>query len=526
MRIFLVILLIVIISIQFVAGQAGSLDLEFGDSGKVVTNLGFRFDHAEPMAIQSDGKIVVGGDSNYDFALVRYHSDGSLDETFGTGGIVHSDFENSLDGMHAMAIQSDGKIVSAGDGGRHIFNFAVMRHNIDGSLDVDFGQDGKIITSIDSASVYVEDLVIQNDGKIIVAGGAQDYGLGSDSDFAIIRYLTDGKIDSTFGYNGIIRTDISNHSADNAKAITLLPNGEFIVAGYSDSNNGEDENFAMVKYLPDGSIDKSFGINGSTSTDFNASIDLPNAITIQPDGKIILAGYTQYPSRFAIARYLENGILDQGFGEGGLVLVSFGSGYNTAESVAIDSSGNILVAGTSAQESYFDFSLTRLKPNGNLDSEFGDNGKVITDFNAQSASTAMVIQQDGKIVLAGIAFNIEFDSVVNKNDTSLFALARYLPETTVSNIELSFSSDPISFYPNPVEETSFLEFSLRKEENLSLVLYNSIGIKIKEYFNNKDFKVGTHIESIALPNKIGPGIYYLSLSSKDGLRSIKLYIPY
>jgi uncharacterized delta-60 repeat protein len=524
MRIFLIIPLFVTINIQFVSGQAGSLDLEFGDSGKVVTNLGFRFDEAEPMAIQSDGKIVLGGDSNNDFALVRYEVDGSLDESFGIGGIVRSDFENSFDRMSAMALQSDGKIVSAGDGGKHIFNFAVMRHNIDGSLDGDFGQDGKIITSIDSVSIYVEDLVIQNDGKIIVAGGAQNYGIGSDGDFAIIRYLTNGKIDSTFGYNGIVRTDISNHSEDNGKAITLLPNGEFIVAGYSDSNNGEDDNFAMVKYLPNGSIDNSFGINGRTSTDFNNSYDLPNAIAIQQDGKIVLAGYSEYPRRFAVARYNEDGILDQDFGEGGLVLISFDSGYNSAEAVAIDSKGNILVAGDSAQESYFDFSLARLKPNGNLDPEFGENGKVITDFNAQSASTAMALQQDGKIVLAGIAYNIEFDSIVNKNDTSLFALARYLPGTIVNNNEPPFWNGSISLFPNPVKENAFLSYCLGEEEYLSLELYDANGGLLKSYFKNRKHNVGNYTQQIDFPKELFPGTYFLRISTLQKQYSIKVFI--
>ncbi len=526
MRIFLIVLVFIMTNIRFISGQAGNLDMGFGQNGKVVTNLGFRLNSAEPMAIQSDGKIVVGGDSNNDFALVRYEPDGSLDETFGVHGIVLSDFENSFDHMSALAIQSDGKIVSAGNGGKNIFNFAVMRHNVDGSLDLDFGQNGKIITSIDSASVYVEDLVIQNDGKILVAGGADDYGSGPelDSDFAIIRYLANGSIDSTFGYHGIVRTDISNHSGDNAKAIALLANGKFIVTGYSYSNNVLDDDFAMAKYLPDGSLDKSFGTNGRTTTDFNTSYDLPNAIAIQKDGKIVLAGYSQSPRKFAIARYGEDGILDQSFGEEGLVLVSFDSGYNSAEAVAIDSNGNILIAGASAQEEYQNFSLVRLKPNGNLDSEFGENGKVITNFNAQSASTAMLLQQDGKIVLAGIAYNIKFDSIVNKNDTLLFALARYLPGTTVSYTNLPFLNGSVSLFPNPAAGISFLSYSLREEEYISLALHDVNGILVASYFKNRNHKAGNYIQHIDLPKELLPGTYFLRIFTSQKQNSIKLLI--
>jgi uncharacterized delta-60 repeat protein len=516
------------INVYLAASQAGSLDIEFGEGGIAVLNLGNRYSWAEAIAFQSDGKIVIGGDSHRDFALVRYNPDGSLDLTFGSQGIVLSDFEDSFDHLNSLAIQSDDKIVSVGEGGQGIFNFTVMRHTVNGGLDLDFGQNGKVVTRFDSISAFASDVAIQPDGKIIVVGGSQSYGLDKDDDqdFAIIRYLPNGIIDSLFGQNGVVRTDFENHSMDAAKAIALHSDGRFIVAGYSDNFNGEDDNFALIRYWPDGSIDTSFGIDGKTTTDFNSEFDLPNAIALQRDGKIVVAGYAYEPAQFAIARYHPDGVLDHTFGDEGKVMISFDSNHNTAEAVSIDSNDHILIAGVSSQEAHFDFSLARLKPDGTLDMQFGSGGKVLTDFGTQSSATAMALQSDGRIVLAGIAYNIKFDSIMLKNDTILFALARYLPETLLSNDDTSSEDYSISLYPNPVESKSQLRFSLKREEKISLALYDVNGYEIKAFFRNITHQPGIYIKEINFPKSIVPGIYYLSLSSGKIQKSIKLFIPY
>ena len=169
----------------------GSLDTNFGTGGIVTTSIGSVNDYASALGIQSDGKIVVAGysynsSSKFHFALVRYNTNGSLDTTFGTGGIVTTAVGSSYDYAHALGIQSDGKIVVAGSSSNGSkYNFALVRYNANGTLDTGFGTGGVVTTSIGSNWDSAYGLGIQSDGKILAAGYS---GNGSNYDFALVRY--------------------------------------------------------------------------------------------------------------------------------------------------------------------------------------------------------------------------------------------------------------------------------------------------------------------------------------------------
>ncbi|MFT6765834.1 MAG: putative delta-60 repeat protein [Alteromonas naphthalenivorans] len=227
--------------------SAGTLDGSFGGGdGKVTTNINGG-DIAYGVAIQSDGKIVVVGESNSSFGVARYNTDGSLDTSFDTDGFLTTNF-GSVDAAYGVAIQSDGKIVVSGNSGN---DFAVARYNTDGSLDTTFDTDGKLTTDIGSSSTDVAyGVAIQADGKIVVVG---DNG----SDFAVVRYNTDGSLDTTFDTDGKLTTDIGTATADTARAVTIQTDGKIVVVGRSAND------FAVVRYLNDIPPLKQIASNGN-----------------------------------------------------------------------------------------------------------------------------------------------------------------------------------------------------------------------------------------------------------------------
>jgi uncharacterized delta-60 repeat protein len=223
----------------------GTLDTTFDSDGKVTTAIGSGTDVAYSVALQSDGKIVVAGysnnGSNFDFALVRYNTDGSLDTSFDSDGKVTTEVGSGNDGGESVAIQSDGKIVVAGYSYIGSNNdFALARYNTDGTLDTSFDSDGKVTTAIGVSVNYAKSVAIQSDGKIVAAG----YNTGSNNDLALARYNTDGTLDTSFDSDGKVTTAIGSN--DRAYSVAIQSDGKIVAAG--NSNNGSNEDFALVRY--------------------------------------------------------------------------------------------------------------------------------------------------------------------------------------------------------------------------------------------------------------------------------------
>jgi len=293
--------------------ENGTLDPSFGKGGIAITSIHDGDDNASGVAIQPDGKIVVAGSSNngsnFDFALIRYNPNGTLDPAFGTGGIVTLDIRNGDDQVSAIAIQPDGKIVVAGYSNTDL---ALARFRPDGTLDASFGKGGKVVTSIRSGEDEASAISIQPDGKIVVAGSSNN---GLNFDFAVVRYNMNGTLDPSFGKGGAVITLIRDGD-DKASSVAIQADGK-IVAGGS-SNNGSNFDFALIRYHPNGTLDPSFGEGGIVMTDIRSGDDHANAIAIQTDGKIVAAGNSNNGSNndFAIIRYKESGKFDPDFGQG------------------------------------------------------------------------------------------------------------------------------------------------------------------------------------------------------------------
>jgi uncharacterized delta-60 repeat protein len=368
----------------FSYAQPGSLDLSFDNDGKVVTDIGSGNDYGWSAAIQIDGKIVVAGNidngSNRDFALVRYNADGSLDNTFDSDGKVTTVIGSGNDYGNSVAIQCDGKIVVAGSSNNGSDDdFALVRYNTDGSLDNTFDSDGKVTTDFGSTDESGYSVAIQSDGKIVVAGGIFN---GSNNDFALVRYNADGSLDNSFDSDGKVTTAIGS-SYDYGHSVAMQSDGKIVVAGSSNDGPGNNpfDYFALVRYNADGSLDNTFDSDGKVTTDIGSRDDIGHSVAIQSDGRIVVSGNTYSGSvyDFALARYNSDGSLDNTFDSDGKVTTDFGD-IDYGGSAAIQSDGKIVLAGSSGIWPNIDFALARYNADGSLDNTFDSDGKVRTDF--------------------------------------------------------------------------------------------------------------------------------------------------
>lgn len=434
----------------------GSLDATFGNGGIVTTDIGENDDLGMDVEVQPDGRIIVAGtSSNVDgtdsgFGLIRYNPDGSLDTTFDTDGKVTTSFGTSYDLASAITLQVDGKIVAAGHAhtGTDV-DFALARYNSDGSLDTTFDQDGKVTTPISPDDDYGTDIILQPDGKILMTGLISSpvniHG------FVLVRYNSDGSLDRTFGDEGMARSDFS--CVVWGQALTLQPDGKIIVAGSTCGIDGSD--FALARYNSDGSLDTAFDQDGIVTTDFGNGHDTANAVAVQPDGGIVLAGHSftdpNVTVDFALARYNSDGSLDTSFDEDGLVTTDLGGWRDVGNALALQTDGRILVAGEQWQQEggTVDFALARYNGDGSLDMGFGTGGSVITDISSGDYAAGLALQPDSRIIVAGWSDNgFNFD----------FAVARY--DAAGAAIEVTLDIRPGKF-PNRIE----LEKNICKDDD-------------------------------------------------------------
>ena len=334
--------------------EAGVLDASFGVGGLATADfISSGYEVGADVAIQPDGKIVaVGrhdGADGADFGLVRYNTDGSLDTAFGTGGQVTTDFDSTADYPHRVAIQSDGKIVVAGRSSQPSgYDIAVARYHSDGSLDNSFGTGGKLTTAVTPYDDSARGLALQVDGKIVVVGDSYQAG-SSSQDFTAVRYHSDGSLDATFGTGGMVTVDFGS-SYDSAYGVSIQPDGKIVIAGISNQPIPTGSDFAVARLNVDGSLDTTFDVDGKVTTDFDQKLDqMVGDVVIQSDEKIVICGGSTYGGNswnFALVRYNTDGSPDAGFGSDGRVTTNFGANSSDrARDIALQSDGKIVVAG-------------------------------------------------------------------------------------------------------------------------------------------------------------------------------------
>ncbi|SFL27181.1 cadherin domain-containing protein, partial [Azotobacter beijerinckii] len=329
-------------------------------------------------------------------------------------GKVTLDISALYDGANAVAMQADGKILVAGysNAGYGAGDIALLRYNADGSLDTSFGSAGMVIADIDGGDDFAYRMIVLADGRILLAGTA---GVDGTSDFALLCFNADGTPDSGFGTGGIVTTPIGAGN-DQAYGMTVQADGKILLAG--SSYQGGNQAFALVRYNADGSLDTSFGVSGKIITDLGLSHDYAFSVNVQADGSILVAGHNT--TDFVLLRYDSNGVLDSSFGTGGVVTTNFGSG-DSAFDMTLQADGRILLAGSSNG----DFALARYNADGSLDTSFNGDGMLTTSLGSWDGANAVTVQTDGRILLSG-------------SSDGHFALVRYNSD---GSLDTSFSGD-------------------------------------------------------------------------------------
>ena len=444
---------------------AGNLDPSFGTGGIIRTDFAGNIDQANAVAIQPNGQIIAAGSSFSnsktveDFIVARYNADGSLDKRFAKNGKITTDFFRNVDSISAIAIQPDGRIIVAGfaqlaGSGGNPRVFALARYRSDGNPDTSFGNGGTLTTSFGGNFAAASAVMVQPDGKIVVAGTV-DFNPdvpGSGLDFALARYNANGTLDGSFGKGGKVVFDFFG-SFDQANAAVIQPDGKIIVVGSAsyDSVN-RDIGFALARFNTDGSIDFGFGSGGKQISDFFGAGAKANGVVLQQDGKFVVAGTASDSATrpgatdIALARYNSDGTLDSGFGIGGETAIPFAdSATEQGNALALSADGKIMVAGAAFKTfaSPPDFALVRYNSDGSIDTGFGSGGTITTDVaGGTDVAQALAIQSDGKVVVAGRAFRSNFDLTLARytNEVAPTPTTDTTPPTAPTGLTATFNT--------------------------------------------------------------------------------------
>jgi len=491
---------------------AGALDLSFGTYGYVTSSFNFYDDWCYALLVQPDGKVVVAGEFgngyDYDFAIIRYNDDGTLDNTFGVSGRVNIPIGNGDDIAYDIALQPDGKIVAVGTT-LNGFNkdIALVRCNTNGTLDSTFGTAGTTITDIGGANDYANAIKLQNDGKILVAGYTF---VSSYNNFSVLRFNNNGILDTTFGTGGISISDIGN-SDNGIMDIALQTDNKIVVAGWSSNGVPFYYDFAVARLDTNGILDSSFGQNGYVITAVGNSLNSSSAIAIQPDGKIVVAGTANIGYEdFAVVRYNIDGTLDNSFGAGGKVTTAVGSSSDYANDMVIQPDGRIILAGYSYNGSTNNnTSLVRYNIDGTLDVSFGVNGKTIQPIGSYgNGSWAIALQSDGKILTGGWTLG------GGDND---MAVARFFGSSANAVSEL-VPDDYLMIYPNPAINKFTIETAIQSND-VTISIYNIEGkLLLKQTIKGKktdidisDFSKGMYYIKVETYNRVFLNKYIIIL---------------
>ncbi len=400
----------------------GSLDLSFDGDGKVTTDMGGN-DSVNSITMQADGKILLGGTTNGDFALARYNSDGSLDLSFDGDGIVTTNLGGNGYGYgNSVTVQTDGKILRGGTsvdyrGGKYYSNFTLVRYNSDGSLDLNFDGDGIVTTGV-GRNNNGNSVTVQTDGKILLGGTSVDYRGGKYySSFTLVRYNSDGSLDLSFDGDGIVTTGVGDH--DNGNSVTVQADGKILLAGTSSDNSNPI--FTLVRYNTDGSLDLSFGINGIVTSPEEGSGE---SVAVQADGKILLGGTTSLHFdylAFALVRYNSDGSLDNSFNHVNTLDGKATYSENGA-AVLLDNTVQIYDAELAAQGNYNGASITLARHGGaNAEDVFSGNGLLSFSGSAAVLSGVTIGTVSNSNGTLSINFNSEATQV--RVDAVLSAIA-------------------------------------------------------------------------------------------------------
>jgi len=510
------IFVLILLYFNNIYAQSGELDKTFGNNGIVITSVNSENVKTVELLINNENKILsagsVGEGSSSDFFIIQQNSDGSLDQSFGDGGIQTLSLGPAKDVCNFMKLDAQDRIYVGGSGFafNEWNNVEIARLNLDGSLDLSFGTQGYISQDFGTNNDVANGLAFQQDGKLIVVGNLVEK---NDINFLVARFLSNGEVDSTFGLNGYSTFDFDG-AADDARNVNVLPNGKIVVIGVSTTNIPLKTIMKIIQLDMDGNLDMEFGTNGELSFDLSSTITEPRGVKVYDNGDLLI-GCQIGTKDFGLIKFNQDGILDKTFGTNGLISHTVtNTQINTSYEFIQQNDGDIIVCGFSGDYPYYQTCLLGLNSTGAIDSTFGDNGISLNDLSdSTNLWTNIVESSDDRFLVAGYA-----------NNTSVYdhLLGKFISELSVGTIDILEGVNDILVYPNPIKSVEFLEYSLNSEQNLSIILYDLNGKLIQTLLPTSNRVSGNHKEVLSINTNLPSGQYYLTITGMSFTNTIKV----
>ncbi len=468
--------------------STGSLDLSFDGDGKALYFFPYTaYDESNCSAIQADGKIIIAGMSHVNqnsiLSACRYNPDGSIDTSFAENGFFKLN-TRLYDGINSIKIDSNGKILLAINN-----SSTVIRLNMDGTFDSSFGTGG--FATITLGFSFVNDIKVLPDNSILVAGSVvSTVNNVSSYNFMLAKLNANGTLASDFGSNGITILS-ATPNFDQLNLIETQADGKIITAGQFLNTNSNNYDIVIFRTNANGILDTTFNTTGIFTIGIPNSNDVASGLQIQNDGKILLAdNYNDFESTLLL-RINPNGTVDTTFDSDGIIYFNANQ-FSSVSALKVLENQQILVAGTKTNATS-DFSLMKFNTNGNVDTTFGTNGLVTTDFyNDFDMPSGLLISNNNSIIVTG--------SAISPNGYADFAMAKYYLNSDLSINENS-KDKKILFYPNPVQNILNLA-----PEVASVTLFTLDGKQIETKITNN---------SLTLEN-LPKGIYLIQMKLSNG----------
>ncbi|MBK9425836.1 MAG: T9SS type A sorting domain-containing protein [Bacteroidetes bacterium] len=504
---FAYIVILMLLNSTVLFGQsAGTLDITFDSDGLLLSNPGSIEDRGVAIATQPDGKIVVAGNSalaNDRRSIVsRFLPDGSIDLSFGVNGHRILNMQPGVnDFFNSVLIQPDGKILLSGPSGSGIiFRTNVARLLANGALDTGFGINGMKTYIFSGGSCIPYAMKLDASGRILIGGN-------ESNNLFVLRLLADGNVDSTFSGDGIA-VDLPPGIFALAFGMCIDNVGRIITVGYSFSPFS----YMIARYDSAGALDTTFGQGGVTLIPKSGFIGLYDC-KVQPDGKIVACGNFDDTGGgsnhdFVILRLNDNGTPDSTFAGDGVLEVPVSNDRDILQSIILQPDGKIMVAGYVGNNTVAgDFALLRLNSDGIFDTSFGSNGLVLTDFgSSMDIGSMVVLQPDLKVVLCGWSL---------QNNKWNMAIARYHTGLFTNANDIDFKTDEFRLFPSPANNEIWIEWD-KLTQPLEFVSIFDVYGKLAKIFYTPYNNLYQKSVSVYIGD-LSSGIYYIKLNKQQGL---------
>jgi uncharacterized delta-60 repeat protein len=509
-----ILILLTVFAGNLTAQPAGTLDVTFNGTGKVVYDKD-NIDLYQDVKVQPDGKIIAAGTYmtptySAGIEVTRYMPDGTFDPTFGTGG--HYDYFGMTEsGAYKCLIDTNGKILICGYTTDYtLWTMLLIRLNADGTPDPSFGANGIVTQDIGNGEDVAYAMALQEDGKILVAGYSQDLNYLNAP--VVVRFTDAGLLDNTFGTGGVATVPVTESDND-FSAVSVQPDGKIMAAGHI-SNGLSWFSLLVARFDQDGILDPGYGTNGVVNLNLGNVDDEFYDMQLTENKEAILTGFTVTQGdlyyHLLLMKFDSTGQPVTTFGNNGIV-ISGDVPYTFGDALVLQTDGKILVAGCTGEllPSNNDWALWRFNQDGSPDPDFGTNGLVTTEFFGNADEALGIALFEDKIILAGKTRN-----AANKLD---FAVARYLNDIGVSIAE-NTDIQNFKISPNPVKRngTVNLVFELTQAGNIPVELVNFSGNTIKS-FQTGTRTAGSHLLQFVMPENVSEGIYFVRIGTSQQL---------